>query len=206
MLPEIWEPELTAVFVGMAIDEPSDKLGFHHLHARDRFWEALELGGITPTRMITPQERKALSEGQARGNLSDPIRVMFIQKKTSHLLRAGVGITVLNRRVVASDEKDKTALPTDEDLRELFKKVEALKPKILAFVINPDTFLDLFKSNYPVVSGTIGAQAFAIGGSEVWLLGSTIKVLRGEALTAQEDAFFELGERMSALKDASATR
>ena len=109
MLQEIWEPELTAVFVGLAVDEVSDTLGFYHLNPGNRFWELLELGGITPERHITSSERKALTEGHTRGNLSDPIRAMFIQKKTSQLLRCGVGITTMNQRVIAKNDKEKAA-------------------------------------------------------------------------------------------------
>ena len=96
MLPEIWEQGMTLVFVGVAVTEPSDTLGFYHLHPRDRFWEMLELGGITS------QERKALAEGHAQGSLSDPVRSMFIEKKTSQLVRIGIGLTDVNRRVGAA--------------------------------------------------------------------------------------------------------
>ena len=114
MLPEIWEPELTVVFVGTAVTEPSDTLGFYHLHPRDRFWELLEVNSITPTRIISKQERKAMADGQANGSVSDPVRSMFIQKRTSQLLRLGIGLTDLNRRVVAFNDKDKAARPTPE--------------------------------------------------------------------------------------------
>ena len=204
MLQEIWKPDLTTVFVGLAVDEVSDTLGFYYLNSGNRFWELLELGGITPERHITPSERKALTEGQARGNLSDPVRAMFIQKKTSQLLRYGVGITNLNQRVVAKNDKDKAARPADEDIQHFISKSAKLNPKILAFAIVPDLFVELFKNRYPDASSALGLQSFSIGNAEVWLLGSPATRLRGEALTAQEDAFFALGERMSALTKGSA--
>lgn len=204
MLQEIWEPDLTTVFVGLAVDEVSDTLGFHYLNQGNRFWELLELGGITPERHITASERKALAEGQARGNLSDPIRAMFIQKKTSQLLRCGVGITNLNQRVVSRNDKDKAARPVDEDIQHLIGRSAKLNPKILAFVIAPDLFVELFKNRYPDAAAALGLQSFRIGSAEVWLLGSSATRLRGETLTAQEDAFFALGERMSALTKGSA--
>lgn len=200
MLPEIWEPEQIVVFVGSAVAEISDTLGFYHIHPRDRFWELLEIGGITPKRIITPQERKALADGHADGSLSEPVRSMFTEKKTSQLLKLGIGLTELNRRVVASGDRDKVARPTDEDVQQFFIKVERLSPKILAFVMTSEIFVDLFKGRYAVTSGTFGLQPFRIGKSEVWLLGSTSGMVRGEALSMQEDAFFELGERISALK------
>lgn len=201
MLPEIWEPGLKVVFVGTAVAEPSDTLGFYYLHPRDRFWELLALGGITPIQIITQQERKALTDGHARGNLSDPVRVMFLQKRTSQLLKLGIGVTHLNRRVVASNEKDKSAKPTPEDIQEFIGKVNNLDPKILAFVTSPDIFLDSFRRSYPGANSTPGLQSFRIGNSEVWLLGSTSGVLRGEALARQEDVFFALGEAISALRE-----
>jgi hypothetical protein len=70
MIHEVWEPDMTVVFVATAVLELSEKLGFSHLHSGDRFWELLETGGITPNRVITSQEREALAEGHAAGSLS----------------------------------------------------------------------------------------------------------------------------------------
>lgn len=206
MLPEIWEPGLVVVFVGTAVAEVSDTLGFYHLHPRDRFWELLEIGGITPTRIITVQERKALTDGHANGSLSDPVRSIFTQKKTSQLLRLGIGLTDLNRRVLAGSEKDKSARPTQEDIEQFIIKHEKLNPKIVAFMTSPEIFVELFKRRYPGACGTLGVQPFTIGNSEVWLLGSTSGLVRGEALSRQEDAFFALGERIPALKGETATK
>ncbi len=90
-MKEIWESDLKVVFVATAVEELSETLGFYHLHPRNRFWEFLELGGVTPTRIITPSERKALADGHAQGSLSEPVRWMFVQKKTSQLLKLGIG-------------------------------------------------------------------------------------------------------------------
>jgi G:T/U-mismatch repair DNA glycosylase len=204
MLREIWEPDLSVVFVGPAVEELSDTLGFYHLHPRNRFWELLEIGGITPTRIITSSERKALADGYARGSLSDPVRSMFIQKKTSQLLRLGIGLTDLNRRVIAVDDKDKAARPTDEDIQQFIGRAPMLNARVLAFVTKPDLFVDLFTSRYPAATATLGPQSFTIGVAEVWLLGSPGGLLRGEALTKQEDAFLALGERILGLKEERA--
>jgi G:T/U-mismatch repair DNA glycosylase len=201
MLPDIWEPELTAVFVDTAVAEPSDTLGFHHLQPRSRFWELLELGAITPACVITKQERKALADGHATGSVSDPVRIMFFQKKTSLLLRLGIGLTDLNRRIIALNERDKAVRPTEEDVQQLIGKVDRLHPKILAFVTSPEIFVELFRSSYPGACDALGLQPFKIGNAEVWLLGFTDGLLRGEALTRQEDAFFALGERISAVTE-----
>jgi G:T/U-mismatch repair DNA glycosylase len=200
MLPEIWEPDQKVVFVGAVIAEPSNTLGFPHLHPRDRFWELLEINAITPTRVITKPEVKALTEGQAKGNLSDPIRSMFFQKKTSQLLRLGIGLTDVNRRVVAPNEKDTSALPTQEDIDEFIVRCERFNPRTLAFVISPEIFVELFMGRYPDTCNTLGIQPWKICNAEVWLLGSTSVSLRGEALNKQEDAFFALGERLESVR------
>jgi G:T/U-mismatch repair DNA glycosylase len=129
---------------------------------------------------------------------------MFIQKKTSQLLRLGLGLTDLNRRGVAIDDKDKAARPTEEDIQQFIARVPVLNSKVLAFVIRPVLFVELFASRYPGVTATLGLQSFRIGNAEVWLLGSPGGLLRGEALTKQEDAFLALGERIAALKEESA--
>ncbi len=201
MLPEIWEPNQTVVFVGAFVDELSDILGFYYLQPRNRFWELLELGGITPTRIISKQESKALADGHRQGSLSDPIRLVFIEKKTSQLLRLGVGLTTFNRRTLARDDKDKSADPTEDDVRHFIARVDKMKPRFIGFVVDPETFVELFKSRYPDVAAVPGPQSFRIGASEVWFLGPTRGKPRGEALEKQEDAFFALGEAVQASRE-----
>ena len=202
MIKEIWEPDMMAVFVSTAVLELSETLGFSHLHPKDRLWELLELGGITPTRVITSQERKALADGHAQGSLSDPIRLMFIEKKTSQLLRLRIGLAQINRKAAVASEKDQLAIPDEEDINQFLARVEGLHPKILAFVMSPDVFVNAFHGRFSGLTGTLGPQEINMSGSEVWLLGSTTAQIRGASLTAQEDLFFALGERMSALPSA----
>ena len=197
MINEIWEPGMKAVFVSPAVLEVSEKLGFDHLHPRDRFWELLALGGITPARVVTSQERKAMADGVAQGSLSEPIRLMFIEKKTSQLIRLGIGIARLNRRVAVASEKDRLAIPEDADIRDFLSRVEQFRPGILGFVTAPGIFVQAFQGRYPASTATPGLQPLQIAGAEVWLLGSTVAQLRGASLTAQEDLFFALGERLS---------
>ena len=200
MTKEIWEPEMTVVFVAPVVLELSEKLGFPHLHPRDRFWELLELGGITPTRVIPPQERKALTEGVTMGSLNEPVRLMFIEKKTSLLLRLGIGLIELNRRVAVASEKDRAATPDESDIGQFLATAERLRSRILAFVTTPELFVQAFQTRFPALTATPGPQPFQMAGSEVWLMGSTTLQLRGTALTAQEDLFFSLGEHVSALR------
>lgn len=201
LFPDIWEPGLNAVFVSAVVDEQSHTFGFHHLHPRDRFWELLEISSITPARVISAGERKALAEGHAKGNVSEPVRAIFIQKKTSQILRAGIGVTALNRRIAAKNEKDNATQPTVDDVEEFIERTQELAPRVVGFVIIPEVFTSLFKPRYPDAQPAPGVQPFRIGDAEVWLLGSTVASLRGEALLKQEDVFLSLGERIQTLRD-----
>ena len=203
MLPEILKPDLTVLFIGAAVTGLSESLGFYHLHPKDRFWELLAIGSITPKHVITAQERKALADGHKSGSLSEPVRQMFTQKRADQLLRLGIGLTDLNRRTIAADEKDKSAKPNEEDVRAFIARAATLNPRILAFVMREEDFVGTFRKPFPVVTDTLGPQAFKIGSAEVWLLGSTTAALRGESLLEQEDAFFALGERILAVRGRS---
>jgi len=205
MLQEIWEPNQTLLFVGTAVTELSDILGFYHLHPKDRFWELLSMAAITKGPLISTKERKALVEGHKEGSLSDPVRLIFIEKKTGQLHRLSIGLTDLNRRTIAAEEKDKTARPTTDDVAAFIARVAELKPEIVAFVTAADVFAECFGKRYPGVTDAPGPQRFSIGGAEVWSLGSTTTVFRGESLTRQEDAFFALGERIEALRGTADT-
>jgi G:T/U-mismatch repair DNA glycosylase len=199
VLAEIWNPGMKVVFVGTVVTELSDTLGFYHLDPRDRFWEFLKMSAITPQQVLSGAEMKAVADGHREGSVSDPVRAMFIEKKTSQLIRFGIGLTVLNRRVNPANEKDKFALPAESDITEFLARAGELKPVILAFTTVPDVFVESFRSRFPAANDTLGPQPFAIGTSEVWLLGSTTSRLRGDAIASQEDAFFELGERVQSL-------
>ena len=101
--------------------------------------------------------------------------------------------------------RDRSAIPDDNDVERFLARVEALRPKILAFVTSPDIFIQAFQSRYPGLTGTPCREQFEMSGSEVWLLGSTTAQIRGASLTAQEDLFFALGERISELEAETAT-
>ena len=197
MLPEVWEPGMSVLFVAAAVDEVSATLGFRHMHPRSRFWELLETAGLTEGRAITKEERKALEKGHREGSLSDPVRSMFFMKKTSLLLRRGIGLSELNRRVAAAGEKDKAAAPTGEDVASFRARVDDLKPAIVALIMPVETVIECFPEQ-PGDAVAPGPQPWKIGGAEVWVLGSTTARVRGDAATRQEDAFFALGERVTA--------
>ncbi len=200
MLEEIWPAELHVLFVGLVATEPSPTLGFHHLHPRDRFWELLEISSISGARVISKEERKAMAEGHARGNITDPVRQIFLEKKTSQLVRQGIGMTYLHAGDACDTEKDKNARPADAEVRTFLDACSKRPPRVIGFHIEPPLFGELFRGLVPATSSTPGKQDFTIGSSEVWLLGSTQAALKGDALLAQEDLFFALGERLSELR------
>jgi|WetSurMetagenome_2_1015567.scaffolds.fasta_scaffold661133_1 G:T/U-mismatch repair DNA glycosylase len=203
MALDLWEPDVPVVFVGTVVTALEDKLGFLHCHVKDRFWDLLQMASIAPGLVLTPQERKALTEGHAQGSVADPIRVLFYEKKISQIRRLGVGLTVLNRRVVAESEKDREARPVDDDVRELATRSGGLHPKILAFTMHPDLFAGTFRKLFPVSTDVPGRQPFTLGEAEVWLLGSTMSSPRAEALERQENAWFEFGERAAAVREST---
>jgi G:T/U-mismatch repair DNA glycosylase len=204
MLTEIWEQETLALFVSVVPIEPSPTLEFHHLHPRDRFWELLELGSITPARVISKEERKAMAEGHARGNITDPVRQIFLQKKTSQILRAGIGITYLRSVAGVDTEKHKDARPSQDDVRLFLDRCRSHPVKILGFVMDAGMFAELFAGTWPGAGDAGGKQGFTIHGAEVWLMGSSQAALKGEALLAQEDLYLAFGERLDALRTSAA--
>ena len=199
MFKEIWITGLRAVFVGTCATEPSPTLAFHHLHPRDRFWELLELGGITKGRIITKEERKAMADGHARGNITDPVRQLFLEKKTNQLLRCGVGIAYLNPRPGIDSEKDRAAVPTPADITRFLANAGGAPPRCFAFVMDGVLFREVWSPHVAGATGVAGKQPFTIAGAPVWLMGSSQATLKGDALLAQEDQFVALGEFLQTL-------
>jgi G:T/U-mismatch repair DNA glycosylase len=204
MLQEIIQPGLPVVFVDTVVTELWDTLGFYHLHKRDRFWELLMIGGITPATLVTTAEAKALDDGHRSGNLTDPVRMLFIEKKTGQLQKLGIGLAQLNRRTTAIAEKDPWAKPSREDIERFVSRIRENAPKVLAFVTSPETFLAAFASTYPGTTDEPGLQPVRICGAETWFLGPTSFRPRGDRATQQEDVFFALGERLQELTKSTA--
>jgi hypothetical protein len=140
-----------------------------------------------------------MAEGHLRGNITDPVRQIFLEKKTNQLLRAGVGIAYLNPRAGIDTEKDKAARPTPAELEDFIGRVKSSPPRHVAFVMDGAMFVDVFTEAFPAVSPVHGKQAFSIAGAQVWLMGSSQSALKGDALLAQEDQFLVLGEEIEAL-------
>src|SRR5437867_4216909 len=198
MPPEILAQNLRVVFVGTAVAEISDELGFYYLAPKNRFWEMLEYAAITPALIVSPSDRKALVDAKHTGVLDDRYKQFFFEKKESQLLKHRIGLTDLNRRIVVSKEDDPAAGPTPDDVQKFVRKMEKYRPKILGFVIKPEIFESSFKPLYPSASGQRGKQDFMIGSSEVWLLGSTSGRIKDT--DPLEQAFSDLADRLGSLE------
>lgn len=194
MLPEILLQNLNVVFVGTAVTETSDELGFYYLGTKNRFWDMLAYSGISPTLIISESDRKALVDAKHTGVLTDVYKQFFFEKKESALEKLRIGMTDINRRLIVSNEDDPAAKPNPDDIQKFIRKMEKYQPKTIAFVIKMEAFEDIFKKLYPTVSRLRGKQDFKIGTSEVWLLGSTGGRIKDA--DAQEAVFDDLAMRI----------
>ena len=197
MLPEILTQNLRIVFVGTAVSEMSDELGFYYLGPNNQFWSLLEYAAITPTTVVSAPERKILMNAKKDGVLNEIYKKMFFEKKEAELLKHHIGLTDLNRRRVISNDDDPAAAPTPDDVQKFVRKVEKYRPKIVAFVAKVEIVENCLKRLYPSVTRQRGKQDFLIGDSEIWLLGSTSgRVKDADAL---EQLFEDLAARLSSL-------
>ncbi|HLF13949.1 MAG TPA: mismatch-specific DNA-glycosylase [Bacteroidota bacterium] len=197
MLPEILTRNLRVLFVGTTVSEASNDLGFYYLGPNNRFWGLLEYAGITPVSVVTPQERKILLDTLKTHALTEMYKKLFFEKKEGVLAKHRIGLTDLNRRRVFSNDDEPDARPTTEDVRKFVLKVEKYQPQVVAFVSGTDVFENCFKPLYPAANRLRGKQDFTIGGSEVWLLGSTSG--RAKDTEALEQVFEDIAERLGTL-------
>jgi G:T/U-mismatch repair DNA glycosylase len=197
MLPEILMQRMRVLFVGTAVSEMSDDLGFRYLSSKNRFWPMLAYAGLTPTELISPSERKVLDDARREGVLTDVYKKFFFERKESVLLKERLGLADLNRRRTYATEDDPEADPTVEDVRKLVTRVEKYRPAIVAFVTKPETFERAMKPLYPGATPERGKQPFLLGASEVWLLGSANGRLKDGA--ALEEVFDALTDRLAEL-------
>ena len=192
MIPDILQPGLRLVVVGTALTEESEQLGFYHLGPKERIWYLLQYGGLTPTPIFTPEERKILLNAKKGNVLNDMYRQLFFEKKQSALLKRGIGITVLNRRVLATIDDDPAAMPTREDVKEFIDKMKVCKPRVVAFLTPVEVFEECFKPMFPSANRERGKQDFTIGKSEVWLAGNTLG--KTKDLEILEELFDQIGK------------
>ena len=194
MIPDILEAKLNLVIVGSAVTEESDGLGFYNLASNDRIWYLLEYGGLTPTPIFTPAERKVLVNAKHGNVLNDMYRQLYFEKKQSALLKRRIGMVVLNRRRLAKDDDDANAIPIEKDIKQFVARMTKLKPLVLAFITPVELFEKCFSPLYPSANRARGKQEFMIGESEVWLIGNTLG--KTKDLEELEDLFDKLGQRV----------
>lgn len=194
MLPEILNRNMRVLFAGTTVSKVSDELGFYYLGPNNRFWWLLEYAGLTQGSVVTPQERRLLSDTKNTGSLNEIYKQLFFEKKEKALAERRIGLTDLNRRKVMSSDDEPGAKPTPEDIRKFIAKVEKYRPQVVAFVTGPDVFESCFKPLYPSANRRRGKQDFSICGSEVWLMGSTSG--RVKDTDALEQVFEDLAQRV----------
>jgi G:T/U-mismatch repair DNA glycosylase len=194
MIPEILEPNLSLVIAGTALTQESDGLGFYHLGKKDRIWYLLEYGGLTPTPIFTPAERKVLENAKKGNVLNEMYKQLYFEKKQSALLKRRIGITVLNRRRLAKDDDDPEAIPIEKDIKQFISKMAKFKPRVLAMITPVEIFEKCFSPHFPSANRSRGKQDFTIGESEVWLIGNTVG--KTKELEELEDVFDKLGQRV----------
>jgi len=195
MIPDILESNLNLVIVSTALTQESDGLGFYHLGTKDRIWYLMEYGGLTPTPIFTPAERKVLVNAKKGNVLNDMYKQLYFEKKQSALLKRRIGMMNLNRRRLARDDEDPDAMPTEKDIKQFINKVTKFKPHVLAFITPVEVFEQCFKPLYPSANRTRGRQDFPIGSSEVWLVGNTLG--KTKDLEELESIFEEIGQRIA---------
>jgi G:T/U-mismatch repair DNA glycosylase len=194
MLQEILGSNLKVVFVGTALAHFAEDIGFYYMHPKDRFWELLEYAGIIDARTFPKKELKALRDTHAAGRLNESLRLGFFWRKEAQLLKLGIGLTDLNRREPVIDEEDPAAVPTNEDIKQFVKKMQKLKPRLIAFITDFDIFEQSFRALYPQATKNRGRQEFMIGDADVWLMGTTSGRPRSDA--EREQVFEDLAERL----------
>jgi TDG/mug DNA glycosylase family protein len=137
-IPDVIEPGLGVLFVGINPGLWSGATGHHFARPGNRFWRAIQAAGFTPD--------------------------VFAPSRQRDLLANGVGITNLVERTTAS-----AAELSAEELRaggrRLVAKLEAFRPKVVAF-LGVSTYRVAF--NRP--KAVVGRQSESIAGSEVWVL------------------------------------
>jgi TDG/mug DNA glycosylase family protein len=137
VLPDVLEPGLTLVFCGTAPSRRSAAEGAYYAHPGNAFWRTLFEAGLTPRR-LRPHEYRML-------------------------LEFGIGLTDLAKHASGNDAD----LPADAfDTAALVRKVEATRPRILAFTS---------KRGARALLGRIpayGVQPEAIGATTIYVLPS----------------------------------
>ena len=140
VLPDVLAPGLKIVFCGTAAGTVSAARGAYYAHPQNRFWPALHAAGLTP-RLLKPEEFAELPQW-------------------------GLGLTDIAKHVSGMDRELLPGVLGREACAALKAKIEAAKPRWLAF-----TSLNAGR-RYLGRAADFGEQAERIGRTRVWLLPS----------------------------------
>lgn len=143
-LPDLLAPGLDLVICGSAAGARSAAVGLPYAHPGNRFWRTLHAVGLTP-RLLRPDEFRAL-------------------------LDYGVGLTDMAKFYAGGDAGIRRG---DDDPEALRRKLEAFRPRALAF--NGKRAAGRFLGQ----PATYGRQAEAVGGAAVFALPSTAGLSAG---------------------------
>jgi double-stranded uracil-DNA glycosylase len=106
-IPDIIEPRLDVLFVGINPSLWSGAVGLHFARPGNRFWRALHEAGFTD-RVLSPHESR-------------------------ELLKRRIGVTnLVNRATASADELD--AADFQRAARRIASKIRRYRPKVVAFV------------------------------------------------------------------------
>ncbi len=142
VLPDLLAPGLRVVFCGSAVGRVSALKGLPYSGPGNKFWPTLHAVGLTPRR-FSP------ADWQALGAL-------------------GIGITDLNKTQSGSDSD----LSADgDDVAALLAKMEAFRPRILAFAAKRPAGVVL-RTAFGVRTFGYGLQPQRIGATELFVLPS----------------------------------
>lgn len=139
-VPDILAPNLDVLLVGINPGLYSAAVGHHFGHPGNRFWPALNAGGLVPP--------------DAGLTTFDDWR----------LPEFGLGITNLCPRTTARAQ-ELTADELRAGARELRRKVETYRPRFVAFL-----GVTSFRTAFGVKDGQVGRQSMQIGDAVVWVL------------------------------------
>jgi TDG/mug DNA glycosylase family protein len=137
-VPDLTSRNLKVLFCGINPGLYSAAVGHHFARPGNRFWPTLQRAGFVE-RVLDPSEER-------------------------ELLARGIGITNVVARATASASE----LAPDEyrtGAAVLLRKVQRLKPKVVAFV-----GIEAYRTVTAQPKATVGAQPRRFGGARAWLL------------------------------------
>jgi TDG/mug DNA glycosylase family protein len=137
-VPDVLAKDLNVLFSGINPGLYSAAVGYHFGRPGNRFWKVIHLAGFTPSQLQPSHQ--------------------------AELLRFCLGITNLVPRATATADQLAPA-ELRQGAAELERKVEAFKPKFVAFL-----GLGAYRSAFGRKDAQVGLQTHPIGDSKVWLL------------------------------------